>query len=162
MVISGILKRYQRALTSGLAASAILAVLSVASYWSLGSLEAGVSYLRGNRLFLDQHTRDLGIVDAGTHEVAFRVKNLSSQPVQIVGAKTSCSCVVAEDLPVTIEPSASLLLRIRVQIDDRRGSRYSQTMQLITDRGVEPAMAVTMLATVRPRAVKLPPSDGGS
>jgi hypothetical protein len=82
-------------------------VLSLAFVlWSVvqfGSPSVAISYFRGERLVVDQPTLSVEEGKAGdVRNVEFTVRNIGRSPIRVVGANTSCTCVVFSDLPLTV------------------------------------------------------------
>jgi hypothetical protein len=86
-------------------AMALLAcmIVIVLALWQFGSLEVARAYAKGYVVWPDTNVKSLGHVTVGQKlQVGFRLKNLTAQPVQILGCKTTCSCVLAEKLPMVV------------------------------------------------------------
>ncbi len=98
----------------------VSAVLLAATVWaiaSFGSIGRAVAYhLRGETLFLDANEKSVGTINRGeTAKVTFKMVNLGSAPLRIVGLKTWCACPVDEDFPLTIAAGASHDLTVPIQ-----------------------------------------------
>jgi hypothetical protein len=83
--------------------SLTLAVLAVgAGYGRLrfGSVSATVDSRRGQSLLVDERAKSVSGVQAGSQVVvSYAVTNISDRPVRLIGASSSCSCTVIQDLP---------------------------------------------------------------
>lgn len=111
----------------------LLSVAAIALYF-FGSFRSALAYLSGDRLIADAYTRSVGIVsDGGQHAVFFKLTNISNQAVKILGAESSCTCVVADQLPVALPPHGVFQLRIGIRPKPRPG-RIAERVSLITDR----------------------------
>src|SRR5258708_3967537 len=85
---------------------AILAITACA-YASVRFRSPGtaVRYLRGERLLIEADNVELGDVQSGAEaNVPVRVANYSGAPVKVVGVWVSCSCLHANDYPLTVAP----------------------------------------------------------
>ncbi len=74
----------------------------------------------------------------------FTVKNVQSSPITLLGATTSCSCTIADGLPLQLDPgkSGKISLKVRVKMFDGTG-KFSTSAQLLTNRdGVVPPLIV--------------------
>ncbi len=91
----------------------LLFIVLLALY-SFGSFSAAMAYLRGDRLIADAYTQSVGIVGGGEQPaVFFKLTNMSNQAVEILGAKSSCTCLMMDQLPVVLPPHGVFRLRIR-------------------------------------------------
>jgi Protein of unknown function (DUF1573) len=76
-------------------------------------------------------------VDFGAHawssfvKVQIELKNLSDSQINIVGAKSSCSCVSIEKLPVSIPGKSSLVTTVVVQ--PQKTGPFHQRIEFYTD-----------------------------
>ena len=135
-------------LTAGLAAAA-LAVLAASSKILFGSVRAGLSYLAGERLIVDSHVKAFGEVAGDqTRRVTFRLTNRTGKEVQIIGAKSSCTCIVADHLPVSIPVAAGFDMNIQV----RRGPKIGPVTEVVryyTDCPERPEFTVRVTGTIR-------------
>ncbi len=111
----------------------LLAIAAIALYF-FGSFGSAVAYLGGDRLIADAYTRSVGVVSVGDqHAVFFKLTNMSNQAVEIVGAKSSCTCLVLDQLPVVLPPRGVFRLRIGLRPKPRPG-QIAERVSLITDR----------------------------
>jgi Protein of unknown function (DUF1573) len=77
-------------------------------HWRFDSIANAVSYFDGNAIRIDNPTRELGTVNCDEEfNVAFNIVNLQREPLKIVGANASCSCVLPPEMPMAIEPFVS-------------------------------------------------------
>ena len=111
----------------------LLFIAAFAVYF-FGSFGSAVAYLSGDRLIADAYTRSVGVVSEGEqHAVFFKLTNTSNQAIEILGAKSSCSCLVVDQLPVVLPPHGVFRLPIRVRPKSRSG-QIAERVSLITDR----------------------------
>lgn len=81
-------------------------------------------------------------------DVAFGVRNLTKQPVRLVGISTSCGCMLVEGVPALVPPKGFAELKLRVRIPAggyADNSRYS--VQLFIDRPSPPVFIYVALKT---------------
>lgn len=110
-------------------------LLAIACVTRFGSLAAARAYLRGHVVIAESPVKDVGELSAGDRKpVAFLLKNLTSQPVTVTGAQTSCGCLVTNDLPLTFAPlqEHELTLYITAKTPNSTGP-FSHTVQLFLD-----------------------------
>lgn len=87
------------------------------AWLAFGSLRNMSAYLAGDCIVTEPSILDLGQVELGHEYTAdFVVRNVSSDSVMVLGAKSCCGCGVLSGLPVTLqahqETTVSLWLRI--------------------------------------------------
>jgi Protein of unknown function (DUF1573) len=111
----------------------LVSIAAIALY-VFGSFGAALAYFSGDRLIADAYSRSVGIVSVGEqHAVFFKIRNMSNQTVRIVGADSSCTCLVTDQLPVVLPPHGVFRLRIGVRPKSQPG-QIAERVSLITDR----------------------------
>lgn len=76
----------------------------------LGSLSATLSFLQGERILVDHPVQALGrLPDKTQKRLVYRLTNLGSAPVRIIGLHSTCSCLIPGDPPDFIGPGESAL-----------------------------------------------------
>ena len=99
-----------------------------------GSLSHTLAYARGVRLLADEPTMDLGPMEAGSRMTfAFRLTNLTGRPIKLIGAQTSCSCMVVDDLPTTIPPLQSRAIPVGIEAPSQADMPASGSVRFFTD-----------------------------
>jgi hypothetical protein len=110
-----------------------LGVLVVVALYTFGSIESALGYLRGDRLIPEVRSKSFGTISGNDDLViAFRIKNLLRRPVRVLGAKTSCTCLILDDLPMTLPPTSVSAIRVRVRPRVKTG-RVAESIQILTD-----------------------------
>lgn len=90
-------------------------------------------YLRGARVVVEPEVVSVGTAPAGeTRRATFRVRNLSSHAVTIVGATQTCTCVTTVGLPITIPPRGGHDLHATIRIEGKPSERISQDVSYFT------------------------------
>jgi len=93
----------------------LLASLSAFGYLRYGSIHNTLAAVRAETLIADSQSKSFGIVDGSKPvPVEFRLTNLSSRPIRILGSRTRCTCVAVDALPITIGPHQSHLFRLTI------------------------------------------------
>ncbi len=91
-----------------LAAAIVLVGVGLWGQLSFGTVRGTMAFFQGYSLLIDEPTKHIGMIWPGEEaSVGFVLTNLRRQPVTIYGAQTSCECVTASDLPMTIAPGES-------------------------------------------------------
>jgi hypothetical protein len=98
----------------GIAAIAILLIaVSVGADCWYGSLGEIRTFAAGRRLYVLRTDFDCGaLAPHETKTVEISVKNISHRSVAITGSHTTCECLVATTLPVTVQPRETKTLPI--------------------------------------------------
>ncbi len=113
--------------------AALLALLAGVAYWWFGSTEAGLAYLRGERLSVRPALVDAGEGAPGEMRAAsVELVNWTDHAIHVVGGTADCSCVTTQDLPVTVPPLESRAIRVYVKMPQAAGM-FTRNVSLITD-----------------------------
>jgi hypothetical protein len=125
-----------------------LATLAVWARAEFGSIESGLSYLRGNRLIPNTFYKDFGTVLRGNEGLLeFKLKNWTDRPIRVFGARSSCACVSLNEFPMGVLPRQERDLR--VQLQTRKTGRVSATVRLFTDDPARHDLVLTVVGFVR-------------
>jgi hypothetical protein len=123
-----------------LATTTILVAIGFASLllggiYQFGSAASALAYLRGDGLIPDAYTKSFGIAAGGEiRSLTFSLKNWTKQPIKVLGASSSCTCLVTSDLPAVVPPMGRLNLRVSARAKSGLGP-YSERIHLFTDPG---------------------------
>ena len=116
-----------------LVASVLCGAAAGISVWRFGSLAAGLSYVRGDAVHLETSYFWLGEVSRSeTISVPVEIQNLCGEPIRVLGAQSSCYCVVVSDLPV--EMGSLSACTIEIQIDptaEKPGEIFSREVRFV-------------------------------
>lgn len=84
---------------------------------------------------VDEPHRELSAKTGETLPVDFRLTNVTSQPVQVVGIKTGCGCASAEPVPCTIAGHSTQTVRLTVSMRGQpAGAVFELWPELYLDR----------------------------
>jgi hypothetical protein len=85
-------------------------------YWQFGSLASTLAYLNGERLLVDPATPSFGVAKRGEErDVQVTIRNRTGKDVKILGAKSTCGCMVmAEQFPISIANAGQQELTIHI------------------------------------------------
>lgn len=86
--------------------------ISLLAHFRYGTWAAATHAWRGDALLLDRYEAAVDRSDRG-QTIPFRLTNTSSQPVRFLGARSSCSCVIADGFPFEFAPGSSRTLEVR-------------------------------------------------
>ena len=87
--------------------------------------------------------------------VAFWLTNTSAQPVRVVGAQSSCSCVMATGLPLDFAPGASQSLQVRIQ-PRKTADPFRESIRIFTDRPGQSIISLTISADKATKTTSAP------
>ncbi len=98
-----------------------------------GSVSACFRYVAGDRFLVDSPLKSFGSVQTGQVAlVSFRLTNMSSQAVRLLGSQSSCKCVLPGYPLAGIPPYSSCDLKIRVTPGPMIGT-FKESVVLFTD-----------------------------
>lgn len=96
-----------------------LLILGIGAGYGLfrfGSLAAALSAVRGDPLLVDRPFRSMSGIRPGSRVLLhYALTNASDRPIKLVGIKASCSCITADELPLTIAVSETKSLSATVK-----------------------------------------------
>jgi hypothetical protein len=91
---------------------------------------------------------DLGNVPVGTTiKTRIPLRNLSQQPIEIVGVQSSCSCVATPDDKRSLPPESTETFQVQVALGTP--GRFHQRVYYFLDHPLQQRVAVDILADVR-------------
>ncbi|WP_159452286.1 DUF1573 domain-containing protein [Singulisphaera sp. GP187] len=136
----------------------LIVALVLGAITLFGSVEKSLKYLSGNRVFLDSASKSVGhLGQAETKVVTFKISNSSGKRMEIVGAKLSCTCLVTDELPLTIGPKSSKNFNIRIDPKGKAGS-LKETVILFTSLDSDRTVPLEVVGDVSPPSLDV----GGS
>ncbi len=120
-------------------------------FWAsvhFGSIRAALDYVRGARVIVDANTQTFGSAHAGSVVfVPFKISNLSGRELTLLGAHSSCSCLIADGFPMTLADTRTQVFRVQVRTKSREGP-FAETLFLFTDDKSRPRLALNVTGTV--------------
>ncbi len=132
----------------------ILVLLGFAAYF--GSLETAVAWVNGRSFSIEPRSVLLENCKPGAEEVvAFRLKNLTSQKISVVGEKSSCSCVFAENIPIAAGPKETVELKVRVRLP-KYSSDYDQSIVFMVSTSKKLEMPMVRVVAHIPEPLPVP------
>ena len=133
----------------GIAAALVLVVAGLAIvHWKFGSLANAAAYADGKAVRVDQPVQDLGVVEPQQAiKITFNVTNLQGEPLRIVGANSTCSCVLPPEVPLTLQPLVATPLALTFFAPEA-GQPFEQKVSLYLD-GPLPAVKLAFRGVTR-------------
>lgn len=100
---------------------------------TFGSIGAGLAIMRGDLITVEPAVLDIGQAQRGTtRTVSVDLRNLSNQPLTVIGGTSTCKCVVTRELPLTILPGQVSRLPIDLRFSGAVGD-FRQQFVLYVD-----------------------------
>lgn len=125
-----------------------LLFLAALAFYSFGSLGSALNYLGGNQLIVDRFSKSFGEVAQGQRPtVVFELTNASDRKITILGKKTNCTCIIAEDLPLSIPPGSRRSFKISVTTSSKKGL-VQEPISLFTDFPAQPKVELRVAGRV--------------
>ena len=133
-------------------AGTIVAILVILFAWSttqFGSPMLALAYASGRRIVPDEARKSCGSMVLGQErQVVFRISNLSATPVILLGARSSCTCTVAKELPMTLKPSEARDLHVFVR--GIKAGVFSESITILSNSPEDRALALEIIGHVEP------------
>jgi len=120
--------------------------------WALmnfGSRHDAWLYARGARVVIEPATfRTQSGKSGDTRKAVFVIRNLTSEPVRVLGVTTSCSCLSTDELPVTIGPRSSRPMRVSIKLGGDQPGPIQQVIAYHTDHPTASNLRGTILGII--------------
>lgn len=136
--------------TTGFAIALVVPLVTF-SIWRYGSIKSAMLVWQGRPISIDSAVKSLGSVSGGTqHYRVFNLKNHSTRPFHLVGSTTTCQCVVAKELPITINPHGMSQLEVLVKVPEatQAPQEFAQEVKLYTDVPTQPFLILRVTGEV--------------
>lgn len=113
-----------------------------------GSLKIALLYTGGVRVLADPNVRSIGDLSPQARtSVKFRLLNLSDEAISIHGSKSSCTCLILDDLPRSIPARGRGEFEVAYRAGDVPGE-VRQSVVLLTDASAAPRITLTITGRV--------------
>ncbi|MBI3822072.1 MAG: hypothetical protein HY289_05250 [Planctomycetes bacterium] len=110
--------------------------LAVFAHIQFGSIDAALASLRSERLSVSPGLLDMGIgVPGETREATLELTNRTENPILLIGGTADGSCTVIGDLPLTIPPGESRLIKVEMRLPNRVGIFDRKAQLILEDEG---------------------------
>jgi len=119
-----------------------------------GSSAAAWEALRGRSLHVVRPLISFGVVEAETRfPVTFEIRNLTNEPIRLLGAAASCGCLVPQHLPMTIPPFTTARLEVVVR-PSKPNEDFLQKVRVYTNVPDEPLLELAIVGIFRSKVVE--------
>ncbi len=116
---------------------------------NFGSLYHALLYAGGARVTIEPRAVTVPEGKEGdAREVVFLIRNLTDNPVRVVGVTTSCTCVSTERLPVVLPARGAKELHVALRLAKSPTGSIVQSVIYHTDHPAAPNLAVTVTGRV--------------
>ena len=114
---------------------AMLLIIGFIATLRFGSIVNALLYLNGQSLVLTpSNVSTKSIISRHGDRVAiFTVRNLTSQTIEIVGARAGCSCLVTASLPCRVEAMQTTTIPVFVRDSQSQAVDVSSEIVFLTD-----------------------------
>jgi hypothetical protein len=113
----------------------LLLVLWGATVYQFGTIRNGIRYLQGYNYVVTPTTIDVGEGSRGEKRTTTAtVRNLCFTPIRVTGAVTTCNCLTATGLPLTIAPRQTEELQFTIYLESSKGE-VEQIANVLIDDG---------------------------
>ncbi len=113
----------------------LLVALALSAHVAFGSIRAGLNWLHGRHLFLENPVGEAWISSEYAEkpvQLEFKVVNSSPKDVAIIGASSTCSCSIVNGLPLRVPAHGTAYGVLTVHLSSP-GEGRSGTIDLFTD-----------------------------
>ena len=126
-----------------------LLLFGIGVLW-FGGIGQFIAFANGKPLYISPHLLDLGSLEVESKTVAvFKMTNLSSKEISVVGEHSSCDCVFSEKIPIVVPSGKTVDLKVSVHLP-RYDSSYDQTLVFMVAEPSKMSMhPVRVTATIR-------------
>lgn len=143
------MKKYRNLLLSIFGGAALfLLFFGIGVLW-VGGVGSFLAFVNGQPLYLTPRLLDLGSHEAGVETVAvFKLTNLTSKEISVVGERSSCNCAFSGQIPITAAPGKTIDIKVNVRLP-KYDSSYDQTIIFMVAEPSKLGMhAVRITATI--------------
>jgi hypothetical protein len=93
-----------------------------------------VAQLRGQPLAFTPVATTI-VPEAGVDMCVFSIdaRNLTSEPIRLIGAETFCGCVTVDDVPMTIPAHAKVTFHVKWAAADKKARDPSRVIKIFSD-----------------------------
>ena len=114
------------------------------AYCYYGDVSSGTKRLRGYTIFVENVKIEAGSLDRDSGLVHFplKVKNITSNPVRIVGLSAGCNCVHFEGVPLTLKAYETTELNGTLHWKEELQNGFRYEVLMLFDTGTAPVVFV--------------------
>ena len=125
------MKRRKVFLFLSFGSAVLLFFVFVAGIFWFGGRAQFLAFLNGESVYFSPRLLDLGSCEAGAETVVvFKMSNLSSKEISVIGERSSCNCAFSKQLPIVAASGKTVDVKINVRLP-RYDSSYDQTIILM-------------------------------
>ena len=126
----------------------LLTFFTYGSY-KFGSLRATIDFLRGERLLVDHKYVNLGTMPMNESiRFSYKLTNMSSSTVKILGVNMTCSCLRPTEVPDLIKPGESENLIVNILTKETMPD-INLTIDLLTSDPLNQSISLNVIGVVK-------------
>jgi hypothetical protein len=115
------------------------------------NVDSMFAHMRGDALTVEQSTKSFGDLYTGDDGfVTFNVHNVSSSPIKILGLRTSCGCIVSDELPLTVQSDSTYPLHVKVRQTSQERV-VDESLELFTNHSSQKTLSLRVTGRILPR-----------
>ena len=101
-----------------------------------GDVRRALSFLMGQRIFIDHHLVNLGTVhNEQVLGINIKIINLSTESDTLIGVQASCACLsINENLPLPIGPREAKDISLRMKAPKQLGRPFEISTTVLTQK----------------------------
>ena len=142
---------YQNVLATAMGGLLGPLLLAIFVTWRYGSVGAAIAAANGHVLMVDSPTKEIGDVPVETTTTAaYTLTNLTGNPIQIQGSRTSCACSVVAGVPCRIAPYGQQTVNLALKSGSKAQTLLG-SFELFTDNSAEPIVNLRYSARIMGR-----------
>ena len=128
---------------------ALALVMAVYCTWRFKNYTNMISFVQGKSLAVAKTEVTFGTTSKGADPVIeIPIANLTSGPIEVVGARVTCSCLDVENVPFALPPGESRSLRIRV-VTSRKKGKVGEKVTVYTNSKTQPQIRLNVTGFVQ-------------
>ncbi len=133
-------------------AASLVVVIAIAMgycYWRFKNIENITSYIQGKSLAVARPQASFGTANKETNPcVEVPIANLTLAPLEVVGARVSCTCLEVQNVPFGLPPGETRSLKIKV-LTGRKIGKVEEKVAIYTNSPSQPQLFIKVIGFVR-------------
>jgi len=119
--------------------------LAFCAYGLFGSIDSAIRFVAGWGLFVDHASVSFGTAEPNQRRtVSFLLRNRGTAPIRVLGCRTSCTCVVPDQIPFSIAPGKTSQFRVSIIHMPGKSGRIHLPVNLYTDSPNQRELALSI------------------
>jgi hypothetical protein len=142
------MRKFDKNLVGVVCVTFTFGVLATWGWARFGSVRAALVYTAGVRVLAEPKTGSVGdLIPKERSSVKFQLMNLSDRAITIWGSKSSCTCMVVDDLPRSIPARGRGEIEVAYRAGEAPG-KIQQNVVLLTDDATSPQVSLMITGRI--------------